>query len=75
MIRNLIASEYTVEVAGVDIEPVYCSCRPQFNDCPVITEMRFPGDRALKTLTSQSQGYVDGFPIRHKERHWDRIAL
>ena len=67
--------DFTVEVAGVDIEPTYCSCGPQFDDCPVITDMRFPEDRLSKPLTSQSQGYVDGFPIRHKERRWDRIAL
>lgn len=45
MIRILIASELTIEVTGVDNEAIYCPCRPQSDDCPVITEMKFPRDR------------------------------
>jgi len=35
------ASEYTIEVAGIDIKPAYCSSHPQFNDRPVAMALGF----------------------------------
>jgi hypothetical protein len=49
-------------MAGVDVEPVYCSCRSQFDDCPVIEDMKFPGDRLLKPLPVKVSIMSTGFP-------------
>ena len=60
--RYLFASGFTVEVAGVDIESVYCSRRPQFNDYPVMTDVRFSGDWLSKPLPVRVRVMSTGFP-------------